>query len=86
MEAKRTRRVPVLPPAASDTYSGLMPSRSRAMTVRPVSRSLMTQANIPSSRSTQRVPHCAYPRMTTSVSLVEKNRCPRPSSSARSSR
>ncbi len=87
VEANRTRRVPVGPPATVETYSGLMPSRSRAITVRPVSRSVITQANMPSRRSTHDVPHCGVAAcMTTSVSQVEKNRWPRPSSSARSSR
>ena len=61
-----------------------MPSRSRASTSRPVACSTMAKANMPRKWSTQSVPHCAYALPITSVSEVEKNRCPWPSSSARS--
>ena len=61
-------------PGTSATYSGLMPSRSRASTTRPLSRSTMTTANIPSRCSANRSPHVAYALSTTSVSPLLKKR------------
>ena len=51
-----------------------MPSRSRASTSRPVSRSTIANANMPLKCSTQRWPQRWKALMTTSVSEVEKNR------------
>jgi hypothetical protein len=50
VEANRSR------PGDWATYSGLMPSRSRAMTTRPVSRSAMTKANMPCRCETTSAP------------------------------
>ncbi len=72
-------------PATSARYSGLMPRRSRASSTRPLSRSTSAKENIPMNRSTQRSPQAACALVMTSVSLVEKNRKPSRSSSARSS-
>ncbi len=49
-----------------------MPNRSRAITTRPVSRSLMTKANMPWKRSTQFAPQACHAFRITSVSPEEK--------------
>ena len=51
-----------------------MPSRSRAMITRPLSRSTTTKANMPLKWSTQPVPQRWYALRITSVSEVEKKR------------
>jgi hypothetical protein len=67
------------------TYSGLMPSRSRATNIVDVRRSMMQKAYIPTRRSTHRLPHCAYAARSTSVSPDDTKRWPSESSSVRSS-
>ena len=76
-------RIP--PPGPSATYSGLIPSRSRARITRPVSASHRAKANMPLKRSSIPSRHSAQPLRITSVSDVEAKVCPARSSSARSS-
>jgi hypothetical protein len=51
--------------------SGLIPNRSRERKTERRGRSRIDSAHMPTKRSTQSGPHCAYAASTTSVSPVE---------------
>ena len=67
-EQCRQRRGEPQPARRLERYSGLMPSRSRPSTSRPLSRSSTAKANMPRKWSTQRVPHRWYALSSTSLS------------------
>ena len=76
---------PALPRLA--TWSGFLPSRSRASRRLPSRRSQIPRANIPQRRATAAAgPRAAAASTTTSVSDIPRNLAPRRPSSARRSR
>ena len=75
-----------MPSPRGMTYSGLMPSGSRASVRSPVRSSWIANAYIPRNRRSAFGPQARHASRTTSVSDAVANRAPSASSSCLSSR